>query len=234
MLNGFSLFRIITFVTCYLIFNASSNATFISGYSGQEVTFSKKSSEFVLKIVHGNLKSAFNITTGAEGVFYDVTLIDGRYKDIYKSDEVLFPLSTSVWLSRALVTEVFKDFEMLKLNSNPSLTHGCQLVSVCTIWTPYSPSLGPSNARVHGVVNYTLNQYDGFNSRFLNKYTDLTKDDEAVFALWSLSSKRHTHSVDEPNTYLAFYLIFVGLILNKMRNRLSVKTDNTFLTKMKR
>jgi hypothetical protein len=221
MLNGISLLRIIIFLSFYLIFNASAHAIFISGNSGQEVTFSKNSSELVLEIAQGKLKGAFNISTGAVGVFFDVTLVDGRYMDIYESDEDLLPLSTSVWLSRALVSEVLKDFDSLQLNSNPSLTYGCKSISICNIWTPYSPSLGPSNARVHGVANYKLNQYDRSNSRFLNKYADLSEDEESVFALWTLSSKRRTHSVDEPNTYLAFYLVFVGLILFKMRNRLS-------------
>ena len=50
-----------------LVYTATAQAEFIKASDGREVIFNNNSSEFVLNVVQGTLRGAYNVPTGAEG-----------------------------------------------------------------------------------------------------------------------------------------------------------------------
>lgn len=202
--------KILIAVHC-LVYTATAQAVFIKASDGREVIFNNNSSEFVLDVVQGTLRGAYNVPTGAEGTYYDVKLVDDSFSDSIARDSALLPLSTTVWLSRAFLSEILRDFDWLELDSKPYLTYGCSKLSVCNIWNPYFLELGASLTRANVVANYSLNKYDRFFDRYLHKNDDLATDDEAVLAVWSLSETRKLYHVNEPAG--GFNLLFVFLFM---------------------
>ena len=90
------------------------------------------------------------------GTYYDVKLVDDSFSDSIARDSALLPLSTTVWLSRAFLSEILRDFYWLELDSKPYLTYGCSKLSVCNIWNPYFLELESSLVRANVVANYSL------------------------------------------------------------------------------
>ena len=196
----------------------------------------------------GQLTGAQNVNV--DGTFYDVNLVDASCFD--EIPGVLFPCAgtpapfdfttseSAEAAAQALLDQVFLDGADGAFDTNPELTFGCTVLTICSTFVPFGFSTqgggfgggSITRAAVQAAENVVPGQTDLFGnpivdtvrSTIVDRDRDLASDPARVYARFALAASQPpangTESVPEPGTLMLFGAGLMGMAAIRQRRQL--------------
>lgn len=141
---------------------------------------------------NGNLLGAQNVQIN--GSFYSVSFQDGTCVGIFNGcdDASDFLFNTTLQAqaaAQALLDQVLLDVVAGNFDSMPGLTNGCNTVSICNIYTPYTSNPSLSLLTAYGALNANpFLSTDSIQQSSFNINADLNNSSNTVFAVWTVQA----------------------------------------------